>query len=35
MATTYYDADDYYFIKSETNLLKIGVKLGEEMDAGS
>ena len=34
MATNYYDADDYFFVKSETNTLKVSVQLGQEMSGG-
>jgi hypothetical protein len=34
MATTYYDADDFYMLNSEVNELKLSVQLGEGMSGG-
>ena len=34
MATAYYDADDFYFVKSSTNQIRLSVGLGQEMNGG-
>lgn len=34
MSTAYYDADDFYMLKSETNMIKIDVQIGTGLIGG-